>query len=43
MLMALIGIVGIPACIGGDIMLAEALLDRLSQQRQSVLRPWLNC
>ncbi len=41
MLMALIGIVGIPACIGGYIMLAEALLGRLSQQRQSILRPWL--
>ena len=40
-LVALIGIVGIPACIGGYIVLGEAMLGRLPKKRQEHLRPWL--
>jgi alpha-glucoside transport system permease protein len=40
-LVALIGIVGIPACIGGYLLFAEAALGRLSVRGQTILRPWL--
>jgi alpha-glucoside transport system permease protein len=40
-LVALIGIVGIPAGIAGYIMAAEAFLGRLPEKRQDILRPWM--
>lgn len=40
-LVALIGIVVIPACIGGYIVVVEAFLGRLPEKRQDILRPWM--
>jgi alpha-glucoside transport system permease protein len=41
LLAALIGIIGIPICVAGYIMLAEAALGRLPAREQAILRPWL--